>query len=138
MPPTEMRMVLTIPVPLPSPKPVCSSSHPLGQSFPPFPLLPRVHLVTQINSSSFLLLPLTNGFTCSTSFSSLLPILPLLLYTYVKDTSQGISNCVKSYYQMVILDLILILLILVNLCSVIVMKFISMQSWDLENDELCD
>jgi hypothetical protein len=36
-PPSEMRMVLTIPVPLPSPKPVCSSSHPFGQSFPPFP-----------------------------------------------------------------------------------------------------
>jgi len=31
---TEMRMVLTIPVPLPSPKPVCSSSHPFGQSSP--------------------------------------------------------------------------------------------------------
>jgi len=39
---------------------------------------------------------------------------------------------------MVILDLILILFILVNLCRVIVMKFISMQSLDLENDELCD
>jgi hypothetical protein len=67
---------------------------PIGSIFSSIPLLPRVHLVTQINNSSFLLLPLTNGFTCSTSFSSLLPILPLLLYTYVKDISQGISNCV--------------------------------------------